>query len=201
MKKIQILFFALFALSVASCSLLTTSNGSENTYVLSSVDPKNSNGAKGGLAVAKPLMASGLNTQRIALIHDSIKVDYYAPAKWGDNLAIMVQDRLTESIHNAHIFKFTVTDKVSLNPQYFLVTDIRHFQAEYASKDEKGKDTAPMAHVSLHMKLISTSNRAVIRQFTASAKVQASDNKLSAITKALDEAFRDVQNQVIEKLR
>lgn len=201
MKKFNLFFWVFLTLFVSACSFLTTDSGSQNTYVLSSIQPKNSQGAKGGLVIAKPLMASGLNSEKIALTHEGIKVDYYASARWGDNLGVMVQDRLTESLHNAHIFKFAVTDKVSLNPSYFLVVDIRAFQAEYGAKDESGKDKAPMAHVAIQAKLLNASNRSVSRQFTASAKKQASENSLAAVAKALDMAFRDVQAQIVEKLR
>lgn len=201
MKKFNLLFLAFLALFVSACSFMTTDSGSENTYVLSSVNPKDGKGTKGGLVMAKPLIASGLNTEKIALTHEGIKVDYYASARWGENLGVMVQDRLTESINDAHIFKFTVTDKVSLDPQYFLIADIRAFQAEYGPKDAKGKDQAPTAHVAINIKLLNASNRTIIRQFTASSKKRASENNLAAIAKALDTAFRDVQNQIVEKLR
>ncbi len=201
MRIINILSVTFLAISLAACQLLTTDDGGENIYVLSAIDPADSKTNKGILSIAKPLMASGLDTQRIALVHGDIKVDYYASAKWSDNLGVMVQDRLTESIHNAHIFSSTLSDKVSIAPQYFLITDIRRFQAEYDEKIDGDSDNPPTAHIRIDVKFVNATSRKIIRQFTASDKVKASDNKLAAVTRALDKAFRNVQQQIIDELR
>lgn len=202
MKTLKhILSLCLFVFLTACGSLLTTNTGAENTYVLSAIDPSNSNQAKGGLSVAKPLLASGLDSQKIALMHNGIKLDYYQGARWSDNLSVMVQDRLVESINNANIYKFVINDKVNLNPSYYLVTDVRRFQAEYTGTDDNGKDAAPTAHVVVDVKLVNASNKAIARQFTASAKVKASENRMGAVANAMNQAFKDVQSQIITKLR
>ncbi|MFV0431615.1 MAG: ABC-type transport auxiliary lipoprotein family protein [Alphaproteobacteria bacterium] len=197
----QILFLCLFFVLSACSSLLTTDTGAERTYVLSAINPSNSKQVKPGLSVAKPLVASGLNSQKIALMHDGIKLDYYQGARWSDNLSAMVQDRLTESISNAKIYKFVINDKINLSPSYFLAVDIRRFQAVYGAKDSKGKDTAPIAHVSIDVKLVSASNRQIIQQFTTSSQVAARENSMSSVAAAMDAAFKNVQNQIVSKLR
>lgn len=202
MKSLKHILSVCVFLFLSACgSLLTTNTGSENTYVLSAIDPSNSNSGKGGVSVAKPLLASGLDSQKIALVHNGIKLDYYQGARWSDNLSVMVQDRLVESINNAKIYKFVVNDKVNLSPNYYLVTDVRRFQAEYSGQDAKGNDTPPTANVVIDVKLVSAANKSIVRQFTVSAQVKASENRMAAVANAMNQAFRNTQEQIIKQLR
>lgn len=205
LKKMIFFLCSVFLLSACS-SLLTTDTGDENIFVLSSIEKPVGKKAKSGISISKPLLASGLSSHRIALLHDDIQLDYFAGAKWSDPLNIMIQDRMTESLDKSKIFAFVVDDQVRLRPDYFLLLDVWKFHLDFshAQKDENGKygeEDLPIARIHMRVKLISAEDQSIEKQFQVQATRQAEFNHIQSYAKAMDHAFSDVQSQIIYQLK
>ena len=68
---------------------------------------------------------SGLNTNRIALAHSQITLDYYAGATWTDSAPQLVQTLLIESFENTGRIVAVGRKSVGLKPDYVLKLELR----------------------------------------------------------------------------
>ncbi len=199
-KKFAFLTLILWIMSGCS-SILSADNGSENTYVLSSIQQKAPHKPYAGLIVAKPLLSSGLNNERIALMRDDIRLDYFAGAKWSDNLGLMVQDRMVESLQNSDGYKFVIDDKVNLEAPSILVMDVQKFYIDFGTANSNGDYTNMNAEVAIAVKLIATNTRSIKQQFVVRASQAIAKDNMKAHADALNVAFNETQKQIIQKLR
>ncbi len=201
-KKYAIL--VLVFLNLWGCSsFLTADTGAQNTYILSPAAVKAQTKTSSGLMVAKPLLASGLNSDRIALMRGGIKLDYFAGAKWSDTLGLMIQDRMTQSLQHSGGYKFVIDDRVNLEAAQILVLDIQEFYIDFGQNLARDNNSKPnmQAKVTISVKLIATKTRSVQRQFTVRSVRSVEKDNLDAHAKALDLAFQNAQTQIIQKLR
>lgn len=193
--------FIIVFLSLFGCSsFMTADTGGQNTYVLSPVDIKAQTKTSSGLMIAKPLLASGLNNERIALMRGGIKLDYFAGAKWSDNLGLMIQDRMTQSMQQSGGYKFVIDDRVNLEASQILVMDIQEFYVDFGQAAINDRPDMK-AKVTISVKLIATKTRSIQRQFTVRSSHPVEKDNLDMHAKALDLAFRDIQTQIIQTLR
>src|SRR3954447_2236520 len=102
------------------------------------------------LVVDIPTASESLDTDRIALIRDRIRFDYYANSLWTDRVPLLVQALLVEAFENDGSITQVGRDAQTLTPDGLLKTEIRRFEAVYAGPG----DQLPMAVTALDLSLV-----------------------------------------------
>ena len=148
------------------------------------------------LAVLKPRVQTGLDTDLIAALYPDRRLDYFAGARWSGRLDEVVQDfvlqafRVRVNLRNVHA-------GVSAFGGYWLQIDVADFQAEYAANLGAGEMAAPTIHVRLWGR-VGGPDRRVLGRFEADVRQPASDNRLAAIVAAYNAAADTAMAKIVE---
>src|ERR1700753_2518211 len=135
------------------------------------------------LAVLRPRVRAGLDTDRIAALYPDRRMDYFANVRWSGPLDEVVQDLAVQEIH-VHPGRNNVSGDISVFASpYWLEIEIADFQAEYPASGG-----APTVHVHLQARLGSSADRRVIGRFEPNIYESAADNRMSAIVDAYNRA-------------
>src|SRR6201996_9439733 len=135
------------------------------------------------LAVLRPRVRAGLDTDRIAALYPDRRMDYFANVRWSGPLDEVVQDLAVQEIHvNPGLNNVSGDISVFASP-YWLEIEIADFQAEYPASGG-----APTVHVHLQARLGSSADRRVIARFEPNIYEPAADNRMSAIVEAYNRA-------------
>ncbi len=145
------------------------------------------------MIVERPIAAAGLNTQRIALQKSPVTLDYFARANWTDTGPQLVQTLLIESFENTGKIRAVTRESTQLRPDYVLQTELREFQAEYASPSQP-----PTIRVRLNAKMIRLPDRVIIGNNTVERTFPAAKADMDSIVLAFDEALGKVMKQIVE---
>ena len=144
------------------------------------------------LVVETPVAPAGINTNRIALSHSPITLDYFAGATWTDSAPAMVQTLLVESFENTGRIVAVGRESVGLRADYVLKIELREFQAEYASPE-----SAPTVHIRMIAKLVRMPVREIVASHMTERKAQAASNTLDGVVAAFDEALGPVLKEIV----
>ena len=136
---------------------------------------------------------SGLNTNRIALAHSQITLDYYAGATWTDSAPQLVQTLLIESFENTGRIVAVGRKSVGLKPDYVLKLELREFQAEY-----EDPNAPPTVHVRIISKLVRMPVREIVASHVSEQKQLASAITLDAVVNAFDTALGPVLKDIVQ---
>ena len=151
------------------------------------------------LAILKPRLRPGLETDRIATLYPDRHLDYYAGARWSGPLSEVVQDLAVQEFRSRAHLRNVSGDASVFGSAYWLEIDVTDFQAEYASAAG-----APTVHVHFLARLGRSGDRSILGQFTASAQQPAAENRLTAIVDAYahaaDAALAEIVSQVADTL-
>jgi ABC-type uncharacterized transport system auxiliary subunit len=144
------------------------------------------------LAVLKPKLRTGLETDRIAVLYPDRRLDYFADARWSGPLAEVLQDvALKEFYSRGHLH--TVSGDASVFASgYWLEIEVTDFQAEYASAA-----SAPTVYVRFLARIGTADDRRILGQFEARAQQPAAENRLSAIVEAYARAADAAMVQLV----
>jgi len=143
------------------------------------------------LLVASPSVPASLDQRRIALTKSPLSLDYFADAEWADAVSMLVQDVLTNSFENSRAIT-VVNSGLGLLPDFFLTTEVRHFEAEYGPAGGP-----PSAWVSIDAKLVAMPQREVVAQSLFERRAPASADDLPAIATAFDAALGAVATAIV----
>src|ERR1700733_11879855 len=102
------------------------------------------------LVVDIPTASESLDTDRIALIRDGTRFDYYANSLWKDRAPLLLQGFLVEAFENEGSIAEVGRDAQTLTPDYLLETEIREFEARYTDSGQQ----APSVVVALDFSLV-----------------------------------------------
>ena len=95
-------------MAACSGSLFQSKAAAPTIYVLSPSAPSSSLGSSAAipadLAVLKPRLRTGLESDRIAVLYPDRRLDYFADARWSGALGDMLQDLAVQEIHCACAF-------------------------------------------------------------------------------------------------
>jgi ABC-type uncharacterized transport system auxiliary subunit len=69
------------------------------------------------VAVGHPIVAPGLDTERIAVLRGHV-LDYYAGASWGATASVVMQSFLIGSLQNQHLFRGVATEDARVASDY-----------------------------------------------------------------------------------
>ncbi|MSP82936.1 MAG: hypothetical protein EXQ94_08385 [Alphaproteobacteria bacterium] len=144
------------------------------------------------IAIDLPIASAGLDSGRIALMHNPVKLDYYAKANWIDRAPSMVQTLLIESFENTGNIIGVGRLSVNLRADYVLVTELREFQVEYFH------DSGPEAHVRVNAKLVRMPERIIVGNMTSERTVRADRDSMPDIIPAFDDALGGVLRDIVE---
>jgi ABC-type uncharacterized transport system auxiliary subunit len=203
------LILAIPALCLAACtgSLFQSKVAPPTIYVLSAQTASADNSSAGAagsaappatipadLAVLKPRMRTGLETDRIAVLYPDRRLDYFADARWSGTLGEVLQDLAVQEFHSHAQLRTVSGDTSVFASAYWLEIEVTDFQAEYGP----GAST-PTVRVRLLARLGRSGDRVVLSQFAASAQQPAVQNRLTVIVdayaRAADAAMTDIVAQ------
>lgn len=188
------------ALALAACSGLRSKEAPVQTYVLQAgaaalrVESANGGEMPGDttetLAVARPLAASGLDSERIAVLRADGRLDAVAASRWAGDLPDVLQTVLIDAQRASGRWRAVFADTAPFSAQLLLQIEVRQFQVEY------GAGGTPVAHVALDGALGRRSQREVLRTLHAESRVPAKEERMNAVVAAFNEALADALMQV-----
>ena len=146
------------------------------------------------LAIALPVAAPGLDTERIAALYDARRLDYYKDAQWGALAATVTQSLLVTTLQNQKLFRSVTPEQARVSATHVLDVQLQDFQAEYAA----GKSN-PSARVSMTASLIRLKDRKLLASFPIGAAVDADANRMNAVIAAFEAAAQQVALRVGER--
>jgi len=138
------------------------------------------------LAVQKPRVRTGLDTDRIAALYPDRRLDYFAGARWSGRLDEVVQDLALRAFRNRANLRNVHAGVFGFGGGYWLEIDVADFQAEYSANPGEG-GAAPTIHVHL-WGLVGGPDRRTLSRIDAEVRQPATDNRLTAIVAAYNAA-------------
>jgi ABC-type uncharacterized transport system auxiliary subunit len=144
------------------------------------------------LAVLKPKLRTGLETDRIAVLYPDRRLDYFADARWSGPLGEVLQDLVLQELHSRANLRTVSSDASVFSSAYWLEIEVTDFQAEYTSAA-----AAPTVRVHFLARIGSSGERRILGQFDASALQPAADNRLTAIVEAYEHAADAALTQIV----
>lgn len=149
------------------------------------------------LAIPQIETLPGLNTDRIALLRLPNRLDYYAEARWPDQLSRYLQAFV---LHTA----FNRGDLQSINSKllpdinnYILDIYIIDFQAEYS----QGGEEIPTVHVQLAATLHNAKEQKLINMLREDVRIKSEENRMEPIVLAFEQALQQAIRQLMESVR
>src|SRR5215475_5483575 len=125
------------ALLVGCTGSLFKTQAAPPTLYLLSVEAAPAEGAKADiaadLAILKPRVRAGLDTDRIAALYPDHRLDYFADARWSGPLDAVVQDLVVQVFHSRAGLRNVSGDVSAFSSAYWLELEVTDFQAEYAA--------------------------------------------------------------------
>jgi len=135
------------------------------------------------LAVLKPRLRPGLESDRIAVLYPDRHLDYFADARWSGPLGEVLEDLAVQEFRSHANLRSVRGEASVFGSAYWLEIEVTDFQAEYTSAA-----AAPTVHVHLLARLGGSGDRRILGQFAANAQQPAAENRLTAIVDAFAHA-------------
>jgi len=201
------MLLALLGVTLAACagSLFKNKAAPPTMYMLGATrstpaaDPPSDN-LPTDLAVLRPRVRAGLDTDRIAALYPDRRMDYFADVRWSGPLDEVLQDLAVQQLH-ANLRVSNVSPEASVfGSPYWLEIEVTDFQAEYSAAGGP-----PTVHVHLQVRLGNSADRHVLARFEPDVREAATDNRMSAIVdaynRAADQALADIATGVAATLK
>jgi cholesterol transport system auxiliary component len=139
--------------------------------------------APADLAVLKPRVRTGLDTDRIAALYPDRRMDYFADVRWSGPLDEVLQDLAVQEFHANPGLRNVSADASVFGSTYWLEIEVIDFEAEYSAAGG-----APTVHVLLQARLGNSADRRILARFEPEVREAAADNRMSAIVDAYNRA-------------
>lgn len=205
MKRTMLL--ALLGVTLAACagSLFKNKAAPPTMYMLGATRSAPaagppSNNVASDLAVLRPRVRAGLDTERIAALYPDRRMDYFADVRWSGPLDEVLQDLAVQQLH-ASLGAGSVSPEASVfGSTYWLEIEVADFQAEYSAAGGP-----PTVHVHLQARFGNSGDRHVLARFEPEVREAAADNRMSAIVaaynRAADMALSEIADGVAATLK
>jgi cholesterol transport system auxiliary component len=175
------------ALSLSACGSLLGPPDAGPIYTVRpsfSQPPAQAEKVRWALAVMRPDVSGGLDTDRIALIQADGTMDYYAKATYPDRLPATIQRALLDGFEASGRIEGVAREQDALHAEYNLLTEVKDFEAKYSAPD-----AIPSVTVSMNAKLTTTHGRNIVGSFVTTQTVAATANSTAAVAQALSQAL------------
>jgi cholesterol transport system auxiliary component len=184
---------------LAGCSVLPSPTAAQIYRISPSVDdPPNGRTLHKRLVVDIPTASESLDTDRIALIRERTRFDYYANSLWTDRVPLLLQGLLLEAFENDGTIAEVARDANTLTPDYLLATEIREFEARYAGSGEQ----PPSVAVAWSLSLVKMPGRQMANRMLVTESAPASRNSIDSVVEAFDVAVgKGLERSVVWTIR
>jgi len=145
------------------------------------------------LAVLRPRLRAGLDTDRIAALYPDRRLEYFADARWSGPLDEVVQQLAVEQFRATASLRNVGADASVFAGDYWLEIEVVNFQAEYSAAG-----AAPVVHVHFLARVGTAADRRILAVFEANAEQAAADNRMSAIVDAFDRAADSALAEIVK---
>jgi cholesterol transport system auxiliary component len=145
------------------------------------------------LAILRPTVPGGLDSDRIALLQPDGSMDFYAKANLPDRAPNIIQSALLEGFESSQRIAAVAREQDALHADYNLVIEVKDFEAKYATPDG-----IPQAVVVMSAKLVTAHGRRIVETFIASQSVSATANSAGATAQALSQALGAGVTQIVD---
>jgi len=194
------LLCAVCALALSGCggSLFQSKVPPPSVYLLSAGAAAPS-GAEipADLAVLKPRVRIGLDSDLIAVLYPNRRLDHFAGARWSGPLDEVLQDLAMQVFRARANLRSVHAESSAFGSGYWLEIDVEDFQAEYSADTGAGGSAAPTIHVHLLGRVGSSADRRILGQFEADDRQRAADNRLTVIVEAYNRAADTALAQIV----
>jgi cholesterol transport system auxiliary component len=144
------------------------------------------------LAVLKPRVRAGLETDRIAALYPERRLEYFADAHWSGPLDEVIQQLAVQQFHATANLRNVSADGSAFASNYWLELEVTDFQAEYSAAG-----AAPVVHVNFLARVGTSADRRILATLEANAEQAASANRLAAIVDAYNRAADHALAEII----
>lgn len=180
----------LFLAGGCTGSLFQTKAAPPTMYLLSAgnASPAADSAAAGSglavdLAILKPRVRAGLDTDRIAALYPDRRLDYFADARWSGPLDEVMLDLIVQVFHTRAGMRNVSGDASAFASAFWLEVTVTDFEAEY-----RDAAAAPTVRVHLQARIGSSAERRIIARFEADAEQPAGENRMTSIVAAYNQA-------------
>jgi ABC-type uncharacterized transport system auxiliary subunit len=194
------MLLALLGVTLAACagSLFKNKAPPPTMYMLrampsaSAVDPAG-NSLPSDLAILRPRVRAGLDTDRIAALYPDRRMDYFADVRWSGPLDEVLQDLAVQQFHANPGLRNVTPEASVFGSTYWLEIEVTDFQAEYSATGGP-----PTVHVHLQARIGNSGDRHVLGRFEPDVRETAADNRMSAIVDAYNRAADNALSEIAE---
>jgi len=141
------------------------------------------------LSTGFPRAAAG---DRILTVNPGGEAAYIAGARWVSPAAVMFDELTAQAFQGGGRARLIVRGDV-IKADYTLKLDVHSFETVY----DRGAKAPPLILVSVRGVITRSGDRALVGDQTFTARVRASDNRISAIVPAYDTAVSQVLGEVV----
>ncbi len=197
------MLLALLGVTLAACagSLFKNKAAPPTMYMLGATRTTPAGDARGGeardgqsdLAVLRPRVRAGLDTDRIAALYPDRRMDYFADVRWSGPLDEVLQDLAVQEFHVNPALRNVSADVSVFASAYWLEIEVMEFQAEYSAAGGP-----PTVHVHFQARLGNSGDRHVLARFEPDEREAAADNRMSAIVDAYNRAADNALTEIAE---
>ncbi len=138
-----------------------------------------------------PLVAPGLDTDRISLVHADGRLDSFAASRWPDAVSLVLQPLIVDALRAGGRYRTVQGDAMPFNAEYLLQVEVRQFAIEYDAAEN------PQARVTLVCTLGRRADRAPVRSFAISKSAAASANRMGAVIGAYNQAVGEALQELV----
>ncbi|HVN99955.1 MAG TPA: ABC-type transport auxiliary lipoprotein family protein [Steroidobacteraceae bacterium] len=146
------------------------------------------------LQVLRPLAAPGLDTDQIALLRDTQRLDYFSASRWPAPLPDLLQTLAIDALRAAGHYRAVQPDATAFVADQVLQIEIRHCEVEYSPEG------SPVVHVQLLATLGQRADRTLVASVVAGSSKPAAANRMQAVVAAFQEAVGDALDQLASRL-
>lgn len=184
-----VVLLPLTGVGLAGCGTAPAKNDTFDLSAASVVETR-AQARKRQILIADPSALKALDSDQIVVRVSASEIQYLAKSQWSDRLPRIVQSKLVEAFENTGRIGGVGKPGQGLAIDYQLVTDIHAFEIDTTDADR--------AVVEISVKLLDDRNGTVKAQKVFSASVPAAGMSSPSYVRALDRAFAQVTNQIID---
>jgi ABC-type uncharacterized transport system auxiliary subunit len=192
---------AALLLPLAACGGLRSKEPLDQVYLLRAAAISAAAPAQppvaGVVALYRPEVQPGLESERIALVRSGNRLDYYAASRWSGSLPHVIEAFATQTLLSSGRFELiNDSEHGSGGARFLLSLTVRHFEADY-SADEKA---APTVHVAFECVLLEGVTHTPLGRCDGEALVSAQANRMESIVQAFEAAARQAMERVVTQI-